>query len=57
MTRLLVICVIVLSGLFAAGCGASGKDVSQEGALDKYNEIEKQTKEADGGKEKVQTRD
>ena len=57
MTRILVICVIVLSGLFAAGCGAGGKDVSQDGALDKYNEIEKQTKEADGGKGKAETRD
>lgn len=57
MTRIVAICVIVLSGLFAAGCGAGGKDVSQEGALDKYNEIEKQTKDADGGKGKAESRE
>jgi hypothetical protein len=48
-----VFCIATAALLLGLIAGCQGGDVSQSGATDKYNEIEKQTKDAGGTPQKA----
>lgn len=50
-------CLMLVALILSMGCSSGASDVSDQGALDKYKEIDKQTKDSEKEPGKAESRE